>query len=361
MIRLLQAIAGAPRGGAELFILRLAEAFQRRAAEGRLAQQVLIRPHAEALARLRAAGLEPVTARFGGPLDLMTRRRFRQVIEDFRPDIVLTYMSRASATCPAAVPGRPFLQIARLGGYYDMKYYRNCDHLIGISADLVDYFKQQGWPAGRVHLISNYVEPPQGPAAARADHDTPPDVPLLFALGRLHRNKAFDILLDALAQLPDAVLWLAGDGPERQALADQARRLGVDGRVRFLGWQSDPAPYLLAADVYIVPSRHEPLGSVVLEGWAARKPMVAAASQGPSWLIAHDRDGLLVPVDDAPAMAGAIRRLLADPAKAGALAAAGHQKFLAGFTEQAVVDQYLTLFDRLITEKTNRKGTAERS
>ncbi len=351
MIRLLQVLAGAPQGGAELFAVRFACALQRRAEDCGLEQRMLIRPHPEALASLRAAGVATETARFGGPLDLVTRWRFRRVIEEFRPDIVLTYMSRASAACPPATAARPFLHLGRLGGYYDMKYYRNCDHLIGISADLVDYFQSQGWPAERTHLISNFVAPPAGPPADRAAWDTPADAPLLFALGRLHRNKAFDVLLEAVARLPDTVLWLAGDGPERTALAAQAQRLGIAGRVRFLGWQSDPGPFLLACDVYVVPSRHEPLGSVVLEGWAAGKPMVAAASQGPSWLIEPGRNGLLVPVDDAAAMAGAIRSLLDDPDRAAALAAAGRETFEAGYTEEAVVAQYLDLFQRLLAER----------
>jgi glycosyltransferase involved in cell wall biosynthesis len=172
-------------------------------------------------------------------------------------------------------------------------------------------------------------------------------VPLLLALGRLHPNKAFDVLLRALADLPDAVLWLGGDGPERAALAALAGTLGVTERVRFLGWRQDTAPLYAAADVVVVPSRHEPLGNVVLEGWARRRPVVAAASAGPAALIADGISGRLVPVDDASALSSALAQLLADPAAAARLAVGGEAAWQAGYTEAAVRDRYLEFFRRV--------------
>ena len=119
-------------------------------------------------------------------------------------------------------------------------------------------------------------------------------------------------------------------------------------RVHFLGWQADPMPYFAAADVYVVPSRHEPLGSVLLEGWMAGVPMVAAASQGPRFVLDDGETGLLVPVDDAPAMARAIASLLSDPALAERLVANGRKAYEAGYTETHAVAQYLSLFERIL-------------
>lgn len=340
MPRLLQALAGAPEGGAEMHFLRLCLALKRAGVE----QRVVIRPHPKSLDVLRGGGIEPVTAPFGGLLDMKTSRILKAEIADFRPDLALTYMSRASA----AMPKGDFLHLARLGGYYDLKYYKRCDHLICITPDIKAYCAREGFPEHNIHVIPNFVEDRQAEPQERAALDTPEDAPLVFALGRLHENKAFDILLQSVAQIPGAYLWLAGDGPLRQRLEQEAARLGIAKRVRFLGWQHDPAPFFAAADIYVVPSRHEPLGSVVLEGWMYRVPMVAAAAQGPGWLVKDQDDGLLVPIDDADAMAAAIGRLIAEPQTAERLVQAGRRRFEEGFTEQVAVARYLDLFDRLL-------------
>ncbi|MEO3430961.1 glycosyltransferase [Pelagibius sp. CAU 1746] len=344
MPRLLQALAGAPQGGAEMHFLRLCLALKRAGVE----QRVVIRPHGKSLEVLRAGGIDPVTAPFGGFFDRKTGRILRREIAEFRPDLALTYMNRASA----AMPRGDFLHLARLGGYYNMKYYRNCDHLVCITPDIKAHCVKHGFPEARVHVIPNFVEDRRAtPPADRAALGTPAEAPLIFALGRLHENKAFDVLLQAVSRLPDAYLWLAGDGPLRAALERQAGELGLAERVRFLGWQHDAAPYFAAADLYVVPSRHEPLGSVVLEGWMHGLPMVAAASQGPSWLMREDEDGLLVPIDDAGAMAAAFKRLIDDPQTAERLAQAGRARFEEGFTEAVAVRRYLELFDRLLAAR----------
>ena len=341
MPRLLQALAGAPQGGAERHFLRLCLALQRAGVE----QRVVVRPHPQSLAVLRAGGIEPVTARFGRFLDWQTGRILQREVADFRPELALTYMNRASA----ALPKGDFLHLARLGGYYNMKYYRNCDHLVCITPDIKAHCVKHAFPEACVHVIPNFVEDQvEAPPADRAAYGTPADAPLIFALGRLHENKAFDVLLQAVAALPGAWLWLAGDGPLRHKLKRQAESLGIAGRVRFLGWQHGAERFFAAADLYVVPSRHEPLGSVVLEGWMHRLPMVAAASQGPSWLIRDGENGLLVPVDDAGALAAALRRLIDDPQTADRLAQNGRTAYEEGFTEAVAVRRYLALFDRLL-------------
>ena len=338
-LRLLQALAGAAHGGAEMHFVRLALALQRAG----LSQRALVRRHGARAAALRQGGIATVEARFGGPLDLATRYLFRREIARFRPDIVLTYMSRATRLCPRG----DFVHVARLGGYYDLKYYRGCDHLVCIAPGIIDHCVAGGWPRERVHLIPNFVADAQVPPAPRGDWDTPEGAPLLFALGRLHANKAFDVLLEALALVPGVYLWLAGDGPLAGELAALAARLGLTGRVRFLGWQDDPAPFFAAADAIVVPSRHEPLGSVLLEAWMSATPLVAAASQGPRFLLRDGETALLVPVDDAPALAAAARRVLGDPTLAARLKAAGRAAFEADYTEAAAVSRYLDLFERV--------------
>lgn len=340
-LRILQAMAGASHGGAELFFERLVLALHRAGVH----QHVLMRRNAERAGKLREGGLRPVELPFGGRFDLLTGPAFGREIKRFQPHVVLTWMNRATSFCPAKrkrLP--PFVHVGRLGGYYDLKYYRHCDHLICNTADLVDYVVREGWPAERAHHLPNFVDERTAPAVSRREFFTPESTPLLFTLGRLHANKGFDTLLEALSRISDVYLWIAGDGPERQRLEDLAHVLGIKPRVRFLGWRDDAPALHAAADLFVCPSRHEPLGNVVIEAWAQRKPVLAAASQGPAALIEDGVNGRLVPPDDPVALAEAIRTLTRDPDLLASMAAAGRASYEAGFTEDLVVRRYQDFF-----------------
>ncbi|MGE4014003.1 MAG: glycosyltransferase, partial [Alphaproteobacteria bacterium] len=268
-------------------------------------------------------------------------------IAAFGADLVISYMSRATKHGPRG----DFVHVGRLGGYYGLKYYRHCDHLVAVTPDVGRHVVDAGWPADACSVIHNFVDDRPAQALERRIHATPDAAPLIVALGRLHTNKAFDTLLRALAALPGVYLWLAGEGPEHRALESLARQLGIADRIRLLGWQTDPGPVFAAADVVVVPSRHEPLGNVMIEAWMHAKPVVATASQGPSYLLTHGETGLLSPIDDAPALARGIAEVLADPALADRLARGGRAKFERDFTERAVIGRYLDLFTRLIARR----------
>ena len=340
-LRLLQVCAGGEQGGAEAFFVRLALALDKAGVD----QRLLVRRGRHWVSAL--GGLDPVALPFGGWADFTTKRAFAREIAAFRPHVVLTWMNRASHLCPARVAGHEFCHVARLGGYYDLKYYRSCDHLIGNTEDIVRYLRGQGWPAEKSHYVPNFVSADAMPAVARASLETPEDAPLLLALGRLHRNKAFDVLLRALVDLPQAYLWVAGSGPEEAALKSLGRELGVAPRLRFLGWREDSVALLAAADIFVCPSRIEPLGNVVIEAWAHGTPVVAAAAAGPMSLIVPGENGLIVPLEDAPALALSIRTLIDNPALGARLAEAGRTAYAESFTEEAVVGRYLDFFDRV--------------
>jgi glycosyltransferase involved in cell wall biosynthesis len=339
MIRLAQVMAGARHGGAETFFVRLALALHRAGLE----QCLIIRRDAERAAALRAGGSPPRELPFGGALDLRTRFGLRRILRAYRPQVVLTWMSRATRLCPRG----DFVHVGRLGGYYDLKYYHRCDHLIGNTRDIVSYVTRAGWPESRAHYLPNFVPEMTASPIARASLDTPTDAPLALALGRLHSNKGFDVLIEALARAPGIYLWLAGEGAERTQLQARTERLGVARRVRFLGWREDAAALLAACNMLVCPSRHEPLGNVVIEAWAAGKPVVAASSAGPAALVRDGVTGLLVPIDDADALARAMTRLGENHGLRAGLAAAGRATYVAEFSERVVVAQYREFLERV--------------
>ncbi len=339
--RLLQAMAGAQHGGAETFFVRLVSALQRVGED----QRVLIRRDADRSRRLREAGVAVTELGFGGPFDIGTRFGFRRVIAAWDPDIVLTWMSRATQACPRG----DFVHVARLGGYYNLKYYRHCDHLIANTRAIVDYAVDNGWPRARIDYLPNFV-PDFGTAKPRSDRAG--DAPLALAVGRLHQNKGFALLLEALSMTREVHLAIAGDGPLRDTLEKQAHDLGVADRVRFLGWCDDIPALLAGADFLVCPSLHEPLGNVVIEAWSAGLPVIATASDGPAALIEDQVNGLLVPLPDQPgggpkALAAAIERLCRSPELRRELGESGRRAYEAEFTEAAVVAAYRSFFDRL--------------
>ena len=340
-MRVMQCMAGARHGGAEAFFTRLVLALHRAG----LDQRVLLRGEENRERQLADGGIAAVTLPFGGKLDIATRLGLRRELRSYKPDVVLSWMNRATSFCPK--PAGRFVHCARLGGYYDLKYYRTCDHLVGNTKGIVNYLAEHGWPEERAHYVPNFVSAAPVAPVSRRKLSTPDDVAVVLALGRLHQNKAFDVLIQAMRGLPDVYLWLAGQGPLEAELYNQAVHFGVAPRIRFLGWQEDPGPFYAAADVVACPSRAEPLGNVVLEAWARRRPTVAAAAAGPVELIRDGENGLLAPIDDAEALAAAINRVLVSRETALALAQAGHNDYLADYSEAVVVQRYLDFFAKV--------------
>jgi glycosyltransferase involved in cell wall biosynthesis len=329
-------------GGAETYFVDLVTALK---AAG-VGEAAAIRRHAGRQAALAAAGVPVKTLGFGGPLDILTRPAAAGYARLQGAQLLLAWMNRAARHTPKG----PWARIGRLGGYYNLKYYAGFEELVANTEDIAEWIVSQGWPAGRVRCIPNFATAPpplanQGGAALdHASLDTPAGAPLLLGMGRLHDSKAHDVSLQALAELPEAYLWIAGVGPLEAKLKAMAQALGVEDRVRFLGWRTDPSALYRAADVCVFPSRYEPLGNVVIQAWAHGLPVVAAASQGPKALIEDGRDGLLVPIDDAQALADGVRQLLAAPRRAAQLAARGLGRVAAEFSEAAVIGQWKTLF-----------------
>ena len=333
----LHLLGTAGEGGAETYFVDLVQALSRAG----VSQAAAIRANAGRETRLRRAGAPVKVLRFGGPIDILTRPAAAGFAALNQTRVALAWMNRAARHTPRG----PWARIGRLGGYYSLKYYQGFDHLVANTEDIAEWIVGQGWPAGRVACIPNFAAaPPDAAPVDRASLDTPAGAPLLLAMGRLHENKAHDVSLHALTQLPDAYLWIAGVGPMEAKLKGMAEALGVAGRVRFLGWRTDASALYRTADVCVFPSRFEPLGNVVIQAWAHGLPVVAAASQGPKALIRDGHDGLLVPVDDADALAASVRRLLADPALRAGLASAGAARVAAEFSEAAVVAQWKALF-----------------
>ncbi len=140
---------------------------------------------------------------------------------------------------------------------------------------------------------------------------------LVVTSARLYPWKNLDFLIDHVPKMPaEATLAIVGGGPDHDQLADRARVRGVERRVRITGNVShaDVQRYLRAADVFILNTRYEGLSHVMLEAMAAGAPVIASSVGGNPEVIQHEENGILVPLDDGPAICDWIRQLLADRA-----------------------------------------------
>lgn len=339
-LKVAHVLAGAPIGGAENFYARLVAALAQRS---EITQHAFTRPNARRESILNDAGVSVSTFRFGGPLDFIDRWQYRRALRKWQPDIVVTYMGRATKVTPRG----NYVLVSRLGHYYDLKTYRHCDHWIGIAKGICNYMVDNGMPADQVKYIPNFIDESPAEPLARDSFDTPSDQPIIFALGRLHKNKAFDTLLNAFAQVKQGTLWLAGDGPEKNNLLDQAEALGLTDRIRFLGWRNDVNALMRTADLFVCPSRHEGLGSIIGEAWFNQCPMVATDSQGPGELIEDGVTGLITPIDEVEPLAAAINYCLENPEKARELADQGYKHYMENFSKAKICQEYIDFFQQI--------------
>ncbi len=210
-------------------------------------------------------------------------------------------------------------------------------------------------PARRVTVLPNPAPPrparPGARAAVRAELGIGDREVLVVCLARLEAQKGVDVLVQAAEGLPDDVrVVVAGDGPERAALLAPATAAGV----RLLGHRSDVADLLAAADLLVLPSRHEALPLTLLEAMQAGVPVVASCVGGIPELLGGGA-GVLVPPGAAGALREAIDALAADRARRTELAAAGASRVAAAHAPAVVARAHLALYREVLAERRDRR------
>ncbi len=340
-MRVLHVMAGADTGGAETMMLDGTLAL----AEAGVAQHVITRAAPDRIAALRATGVPVDEASFDKIFRLPTTLKINSAIAKFKPDVLHYWMGRAGMFAPAAQKSR---SLGWYGGYYKLSRFRNCAWQAGVTSDIARHIVEQGAPADHVSTLHVFANIEPTPPLDRAAFDTPDDAPLVLALARLHWKKGIDTLLDALAGMPGVYAWIAGTGPLEAELKAQCTKLGLDDRVRWLGWRTDRAAMLGACDVVAFPSRYEPFGTVTPEAWAAGRPLVVADAAGPKATVTDEVDALLVPKDNADALRASIMRVLEDADLRCSLVAHGRRSYEAGFTKQAFVRAAMALYQKIV-------------
>ena len=227
--------------------------------------------------------------------------------------------------------------------------YRRADRIICLSDSMVDdMMKNFNLPRAKLVRIYNPVDIERiRQSAEREANPYSGPGPHLVAVGRLCRQKGYDILLDAmpavLKRISSAQLSILGEGPLEGELRHQAHNLNLIDSVHFLGFQQNPWTYLKHADLFVLPSRYEGLPNVLLETLALGTPVVAADCPGAMREIRdHEQQMVLVPPENPDALADAI--ISACTACANASYSQPSEQRLRKFSVQQIVEEYSALF-----------------
>jgi glycosyltransferase involved in cell wall biosynthesis len=364
----LYVIDGLEMGGGERGFLRLI----RGAVEAGWSAAVATDPVGRFAAEAAAAGAEVVALPIGARHDPRSVWRVRRLAAsglyavvhsqgaraDWVARLALSGVSGVALVCTVQMPVDGFdVRPTRRRVYRLLDRFgrERVDRFIVVS-DALHRTLVTGWgiEPGRVEVIPNGVDLDDGdddraaPAALRRALGLDPGAPLIGAVGRLVRQKGFEVLIEAmpavLARVPGARLVVVGEGPERARLARLARERGVGAAVTFAGFRPD-APRLLAAlDVLVLPSRREGSPLVTLEAMARGVPVVASDIDGIAEQVTDGVDGLVVPAGDAAALAAAVVRVLGDRTLAGRLGEAGRRRVRACFDARQMVARTLELY-----------------
>jgi glycosyltransferase involved in cell wall biosynthesis len=352
--------------------------------------------------RLLAAGIEVEIIPFGftrrlRPMPSMAAAHWRllRYIRSFQPDVIHAHLiaavlacRAASAGCPAALrvaqmPGLPRLHNAALQ-WLDRRTLFRDQLVLGSCQAIAEQYRAMG--ARRV-AISYYgcdvqrLDPGRSGAAFRREFGLAGDTPTVGMLAHMYRGrdlpefpgvgvKGHEIFLDAapliLASRPDARLFVIGDsllrsGDYRRCLEARAAALGLAGRLHFTGHRADVAAVLAGLDVVVSPSIAESACYSMVEALLMGRGVVASDVGGLPDTVQHGETGLLVPPGDPAALAGAVTRLLADPARRQRMGRLGRSRCLHQFDIGGTVAQVDALYQATLRELRRDGGGAAAS
>jgi glycosyltransferase involved in cell wall biosynthesis len=297
--------------------------------------------------------IECVAIRCLGSWDRLAEWTIRRHLARFAPVVVQAHLARAAhlggrAACALGLP-----TVAKTHDLVDLAYYRCIGRLVPTTTAQAEYLRAEGVPAEAIERIPNFS--PIRPVAGIEVPESQPHV--IKALGRFVHKKGFDTLVDALARVRaagiDARLVIGGDGPERGALEARIAALGLGGEIALPGWIEDVAVFLADAQIFVLPSRDEPFGIVVLEAMARGVPIVTTPADGPREVL----DGVAWFSADAgaPALADAVVQALRDRPTTLAFASAALRRFNERYSATQVVARYLDLYARLLGDEPLRR------
>ncbi len=369
MIRVLHILTTLDPGGAELQTLQVLSRLPRE----RFDCAVAYLKGAGGLApRYDAAGIPVHRLGLRGLLDAPVFRRAFDLCRALRPDIVHTHLMKADVV--GAVAARlsrvPFVVATK---HNEDRYLRHpalrvaaraaaelADRTVVVS-DAVGRFFARALSLAPGDLVrirhglppADAPAPPEGEARedVRREFSLPAEATVALTVARLSEQKGLADLVRAASLLaearPDLRFLVAGRGEEEASLRELAARLAVEDRVRFVGYRADVPRLMAAADLFLLPSRWEGFGLVLLEAMRAARAVVATRVGGIPEIVVDGETGVLVPPADPDSLAAGVLRILADPERTTALGRAGRARAEREFPLAGEVRAHADLYEAL--------------
>lgn len=299
-----------------------------------------------------------------GPKVLKSAFRIAHIIRSERIDIVHahTRVSQVACRLASSMTGVPYVTTCH--GYFRKRMRGVFDtwgsKVIAISEAVKSHLRSDlGVDIGRIEVIYNGVDTARFlkryPEDAVRDLKKALDLgrgPVIGTIGRLSSVKGQKFLIGAMpriiSDMPEARAIIVGDGPEAEDLKNLARSLHVDRYIRFVPGDSDTPKFLALMDVFVFPSVNEGLGLSLLEAMAYGLPCVASEVGGIIDIIKSASCGMLVPIGDKEAIAGAALKLLNDPALRLAMGKNGRSVVMEKFSLDNMADRILRLYKDIL-------------
>ncbi|MGZ3297921.1 MAG: glycosyltransferase, partial [Asticcacaulis sp.] len=284
-MRILNIMLAKVRGGVETMGLRYHEALR---AEG---FEVMSLGHPEGMLAegVKSWAFRPLTCNSG--FDPVAAMKLRASTRDFQPHLVLTHGNRATGLSLTPFTGTSDRTVQVLHNQSHKAHVLRTRAVMCVSASVRNELLR-AYPGVNAIDMANFSHLQLSPVKT-----APRRPPVIGALGRMHEIKGFDVLIRSAAALRDRGidfrLKLAGDGPELGALKQLSVELGLEAQVEFVGWVAEPGQFLKTIDLFVVPSRYEAFGLVIIEAMAAGVPVITSDIEGPCEILKGGQLGTL--------------------------------------------------------------------
>ena len=332
-----------------------------------IASHLICQPGCPMEQRAKKAEITVLPVAMRGEVDLLASYRLRAHIKRFKYDIIHSHTSHAHTLAFFASLGtRTRLLVSRRVDFSifrhsflhlsGIKYRFMTDYYIAISHRIKDVLVRDGIPGQRIFVVHSGIDPERFTAVGM-EHLIPEfnlksNEPVVVNVAHLAGHKGQQYLVRAiplvLTKIPAARFFVVGEGELMNELQALAASLGLNKRLIFTGFREDVGAFYHVADLFVMSSAQEGLGTAVIDALALGKPVVATNSGGIPEVILDGETGRLVAPGDPAALAEGIVELLTNPERAKRMARRGQEMVRQKFSVEAMVDKNVEVYHQIL-------------